>query len=114
MCADLQLCDGLQGSPEDHDAGGHHRLRSGPLPSRPAGGVHGQARLPLEAAGSCLSRPHVVGTYMCLRSHSSVDRNSKGVRSECVEHDEHMGRIRAVLQEKSVSVNISTHFYCDL
>lgn len=55
--ADLQLHGGLQGSSEDHDPGGHHRLRPGPLSSRPAGGVHGQAGLPLEAAGQCASSP---------------------------------------------------------
>lgn len=40
-----------QGSSEDHDPRGDHCLRPRPLPSCPAGGVDGQAGLPLEAAG---------------------------------------------------------------
>lgn len=51
-----QLRGGVEGASEDHDARGHHRLRAGTLPARPAGGVHGQTRLPLEAAGLECSR----------------------------------------------------------
>lgn len=54
LFADLQLCDGLQGSSEDHDTSGHHRLCSCPVPSCPAGGVHSQAGLPVEVAGQCV------------------------------------------------------------
>lgn len=57
VCVDLQLCGG-QGSSDNHDPGGHHRLRSRPLPSRAAGGVHSQAGLPLEAAGVCVKYNH--------------------------------------------------------
>lgn len=51
VCANLQLCGRHQGSSEDHDPSGDHGLRARPLPARSAGGVHGQAGLPVEAAG---------------------------------------------------------------
>ncbi len=88
VCADLQLCGGLQGSSEDRDPGGHHRLRSSPLPSRPACGVHGQARLPLEAAGwcvcVCVCVCMLVGERVLL--HFGDKKQVKKVRSFSVSH----------------------------
>ena len=51
FCFPAQPRELAQGVPKGHDPCNPDRVCSGSLPARPAGGVHGTARLPLEAAG---------------------------------------------------------------